>query len=131
MSAADLATPEQLLAAAERLPAEQLASFAAEVLALHARRLAPALPADEAALLERIAAAPPAAEVQRYADLLVRRDAETLSPAEYAELLRLSDAREVRNTERVAALAELATLRGVPLRDLLRNLGAAAAPDAG
>lgn len=131
MSAADLATPEQLLAAAERLPAEQLAAFAAEVLALRARRLSPALPVDEAALLERIAAAPPVAEEQRYAELVAVRDAEALTPAAYAELLRLSDAREARNADRLAALAELATLRGVTLADLLRDLGAAAATDAG
>jgi hypothetical protein len=109
--------PEQLLAAAERLPAEQLAAFAAEVLALRARRLAAVLPADEAALLGRIAAPPPAAEEQRYAELVAVRDAEALTPAAHVELLRLSDAREARNDDRLA--------------DLLRDLGAAAATDAG
>lgn len=131
MSSADTVTPEQLLAAAEQLTAEELASFAAEVVALRARRLAPSLAADEAVLLQRINATGPAAEAQRYAELIALRDAEALSGAEHAELLRLSDIREERNAERVAALVELATLRGVTLGELLRTLGLPAAADAG
>jgi hypothetical protein len=51
----------------------------------------------------------PTAEEQRYAELVALRDAEALSPAEHADLLRLNDARA----------------------DLLHNFGAAAATDAG
>jgi hypothetical protein len=122
MRSADTVSPAQLLAAAERLTSEELAAFAAAVVALRARRLAPSLVADEAALLRRMYVAAPAAEAPRYAEL---------SAAERAELLRLSDAREERNATRVAALVELATLRGVTLDALLRDLGLSRATNAG
>jgi hypothetical protein len=131
MRSADTVSPAQLLAAAERLTSEELAAFAAAVVALRARRLAPSLVADEAALLRRMYVAAPAAEAPRYAELIALRDAETLSAAERAELLRLSDAREERNATRVAALVELATLRGVTLDALLRDLGLSRATNAG
>lgn len=130
MSSADTANPAQLLAAAEQLTAEELATFAAEVVALRARRLAPGLAAAEAALLQRINAMAPAGEDQRYAALVTLRDSEALSSAGHAELLRLSDAREERYAERIAALVELAALRGVTLDALLRDLGLPAAVDA-
>ena len=131
MSSADTVNPAQLLAAAERLTAEDLAAFAADVVALRARRLAPSLAPDEVALLQRINATAPAAAEQRYDELVALRDAEALSSAEHAELLRLSDTREARNAERVAALVELAALRGVTLDELLRTLGLPAGVDAG
>lgn len=131
MSSADTVSPEQLLAAAERLTAEDLAAFVTDVVALRARRLAPSLAPDEAALLQRINATAPAAEAQRYGELVALRDAEALSSAEHAELLRLSDIREARNAERVVALVDLATLRGVTLDELLRTLGLPAVVDAG
>lgn len=131
MSSADTINPAQLLAAAEQLTAKELAAFAADVVALRARRLAPSLAADEATLLQRINAAAPAVEAQRYAELVTLRDTEALSGAEYAELLRLSDAREERNAARMAVLMELATLRGVTLDEVLRDLGLAGAANAG
>jgi hypothetical protein len=131
MSSADTVNPAQLLAAAEQLTAEELTAFAADVVALRARRLAPSLAADEAALLQRINAPSPSGEAQRYAELVALRDAEALSPAEQAELLRLSDAREERNVERMTTLVELATLRGVTLNELLRGLGLPGAANAG
>lgn len=131
MSSADTVNPTQLLAAAEQLTAEELAAFAADVVALRARRLAPSLAADQAVLLQHINASAPAGEAKRYAELVTLRDAEALSGAERAELLRLSDAREERNAKRIAALAELATLRGVTLDAVLRDLGLPGAANAG
>lgn len=123
MSSTEMVNPAQLLAAAEQLTADQLAAFAADVVALRARRFAPSLAADEAALLQQVNASAPPAETQRYAELVLQRDAESLGDAEYAELLRLSDAREEQNTKRIAALAQLAALRGVTLETLLHDLG--------
>jgi hypothetical protein len=131
MSSADTVNPAQLLAAAERLTAEDLTAFAADVVALRARRLAPSLAPDEAALLQRINATASDAAERRYAELAVLRDAEALSRVEHAELLRLSDVREERTAGRVAALVDLATLRGVTLDELLRTLGLPAVIDAG
>jgi hypothetical protein len=121
MRRADTVNPAQLLAAAEQLMAEELAAFAADVVALRARRLAASLDANEAALLQRMNASVPAGEAQRYAELVARRDGESLSGAEHAELLRLSDAREERHATRIAALAELAALRGVTLDRVLHD----------
>jgi hypothetical protein len=62
-------------------------------------------------------------EVQRrYDELLAKRDAETLTGEEHAELLRLSQEAEAIDVQRVEALTRLAQLRGVTLGDVLQQL---------
>jgi hypothetical protein len=62
---------------------------------------------------------------QRYDDLIAKRQAETLTPDEHAELLRLSDQTERVHAERIAALAALAQIRQTTLPDLMRDVGIA------
>lgn len=52
-----------------------------------------------------------------------RRKAETLAHAEYEELLHLSDRIELLTAQRADVLAKLATLRQVPLLQLMDDLG--------
>ena len=116
-------SPEQLLRAVDQMSADELGTFARQVLELRARRVAPLLSSDESALLDRINAALPPAHMARYQDLSRRREAETLTEAEHAELITLSDALESLDADRVAALAELAKVRGTTLDAAMASFG--------
>jgi hypothetical protein len=60
---------------------------------------------------------------KRYSELIAKRDAETLTPTEYDELLRLTDDVENWQAQRLGYLAELADLREMPFRALVKQLG--------
>jgi len=114
---------EQLLKAVAELPDEEIGRFTEQVIAIRARRVAPSLPAEEENLLQRINRVFPTDDQLRYDALVAKRRDEALAPDEYDELLRLSDRYEVHDAARIAALSELAQLRGVPLNDLMTSLG--------
>lgn len=118
---------EQLLRAVDQMSPDELAAFAQRVNELRARREAALLSVDESRLLERINRSPSREQQARYAALVVRRDAGALTDDEHAELLELSDAVEVFDADRVAAVAELARIRGLPLVAMMSTLGV---PDA-
>jgi hypothetical protein len=84
--------------------------------------------ARESELLLRITDGPPEAVWRRYHDLAPKRDAETLTPAEYEELIKLSEAIESVDVKRLEYMAELAKLRGVSLRAIRSQL---AIPESG
>jgi hypothetical protein len=113
---------EQLLKVVAQLPDDEIGSFTEQVIALRARRIAPSLPNDEGDLLQRINQALPSKDLQRYDELVAKRDAETLTPAEHDELLKLSDRYEEQDATRIAALIDLARMRGVALADLMASL---------
>lgn len=58
----------------------------------------------------------------RYRELVQRRDAELLTPAEYDELIGLSDLIEEAHANRMECLAQLAELRGVTMKELMAEL---------
>lgn len=113
---------EQLLKAVAQLPDEEIGRFTEQVIALRARRVAPVLSAAEGALLQRVNRAFPDDDLRRYDELVAKRRAETLTPAEHDELLRLSNRYEAHDASRLAALSELAQLRRVSLAKLLTSL---------
>jgi hypothetical protein len=121
---------EELLKAVEQLPPDELAPFVDRVLALRARQSAPRLGSDESVLLQRINRGPSPAAQQRYEELVVKRQAETLTAEEHEELIILSDEREVITADRVAALADLARMRHVSLSALVESLGLKPSTDA-
>ena len=112
----------ELLRAAEQLDAQELEQFVQATLALQAKRKAPAVGHEEAVLLERINQPVPQPLQARYDALVAKRRAETLTPADYQELLQLTDAIEQHAAERVQALVALAQLRGKPLEQLMHDL---------
>jgi hypothetical protein len=114
---------DQLVRAVEQLSKPDLDFFVPRVIALRAQRQTPTLSQTEADLLLKINEGLPALMRQRYADLIARRQAETLTDAEYAELLELTQQVEACQARRVACLAELAQLRKVPLTTLADSLG--------
>ena len=67
-----------LVKAVEQLRGSELRQFTAQVLALNAKRMAPSVTQEEAALLLQINSPLPADLQQRFDELIVKRDAETL-----------------------------------------------------
>ena len=77
----------------------------------------------EADLLQSINQSLSQIEWQRYRALLGKRQAETLTPAEQAELIDLSDRIEEANAQRIAYVAELADMRQTTVPALMDELG--------
>lgn len=113
---------DTLLTAAGQLPPDQLDAFVERVVALRAKAVAPNLTSNETALLVRINAQPAESESARYAELALKRDAETLTPDEHQELIALGDRIEALDVDRIEALAELARMRRTTLAELMQQL---------
>ncbi len=120
---------DALLEAVGQLSPPELDQFVAEVLQLRSRRGPTRLGATESELLARINQGFPEGLRDRYDELIARRRGESLTPEEHQELLRLTAEAERLEAERLAALAELARIRGVPLRSLMDDLGIPAPSD--
>ena len=114
---------DELLKAVGRLSQPDLEQFVFQVIALRAQRQAPGLPRAESELLLKINEGVPPDIQTRYNELIAKRQAETLTPDEYEELLRLTQQVEKLEVRRVEYLAELARLRGTSLTALMENLG--------
>ena len=81
------------------------------------------LPPTEADLLQQINFGLSAEEWELYYALIAKRQAETLTDEEHARLIEISDQIEIANARRIAALIQLAALRGTSLETEMRNLG--------
>lgn len=115
---------EQLLHAVERLPANELDAFVAQVNALRAHRVAPHLTQDETTLLLQINRAPLDPPRQaRFNELVAKRQSETITSAELQELIQLTDTIERCDVERLEALRDLAHLRNTTVPALMDALG--------
>jgi len=114
---------DELLRAVRQLSQPDLEQFVFQVIALRAQRQAPSLPRAESELLLKINEGVPSDIQKRYNELIAKRQAETLTPDEYEELLRLTQQVERLEVRRVEYLAELARLRGTSLTVLMENLG--------
>ena len=122
------ASTDELLRSVASLPAAELEQFVTRVLALRARLKAPTIPDQEANLLHKINIGLSAIQQQRFADLNLKRQEETLTDEEYQELLVLIEEMEAKNVERIQSLSLLAQLRQVSLTTLMQNLGIKALP---
>lgn len=83
---------------------------------------APRLSRAESELLQRINAGPPEDTWREYHGLLAGRRSGKLTAREQARLVELSDEIEAANVPRIAALIELARLRGTTLDELMGTL---------
>ena len=101
-------------------------AFAQQLLrsSLRARRSprVPQIPLEEEELIKAINRGPKASELERYEDLIRKRQDEDLRGAEFDELCEFTDRMEEFAVERLACLAKLAELRGVDLQDLMADL---------
>lgn len=116
-------TTDELLRAVKQLNKNDLEKFASQVLNLRAKEQAPSLPKSEAELLQKINQGLPTDLLAQYSELAAKRQAETLTPEEHAELLKLTDQIEHQEAERAKSLAELAQLRQTSTTDLINELG--------
>ena len=121
-SSGELST-EQIISAMSHLNLPELEQVFDHILALQAERKAPHLSASESELLLRINQGLPPELRDRIAALRAKREEDSITDAEYDELTRLADQAEELHAERIAALAELARLRGVRLPVLMDQLG--------
>jgi hypothetical protein len=114
---------DELIKAADGLDASDLDLLLQQVVFLRARRKTPVLPAAEAQLLLEINQGIPADMLANYQVLRKKREAETLTAAEYDRLIQLSTEIEQIGVQRLEALARLAQLRQVSIIDLMATLG--------
>ena len=114
---------DELLKAVGQLSQPELEQFVFQVIALRARRKAPSLPRAESELLLKINQGASPDVQKRYGELIAKRRAETLTPDEYNELLRLTEQTEALEARRVEYLAELARLRNTTLAALMKDFG--------
>jgi hypothetical protein len=114
---------DELIKAANQLDETDLEQLLQQVVFLRARRKAQVLPEEEAKFLLKINQGIPADLHTRYQILCKKRDAETLTDAEYNTLIQLSNQIEQIGAQRLEALASLAQLRQVSLLDLMETLG--------
>ncbi len=115
-------TLDELLSAANQLDEIDLETLLNRLLLMRARHRAPILPTQEASLLLQINQGIPLDLHQQYQTLAEKRNTETLTDEDYAELLQLSDRIEQITASRLEALVKLATLRQVPLLQLMDDL---------
>jgi hypothetical protein len=114
-------TAEKLLAAVQRLPADELREFTQRFQAWKGRRASAASEAELIATVEEFSQLP-SAKQRRYESLRVRCEAERLTPSELDEYQLLLKELEARNVQRVEALAALAAQRGMTLSALMTEL---------
>ena len=119
----------ELLQGVQRLDTTTLEQFADAVMLLRAKRRVANLPKDEAELLRQINQGLSEATQARFRELKAKREAESLTTAEYDELLTLVDQIEQRDIQRLQALTELAQLRNLSVRKLMQQLGLTSAND--
>jgi DNA repair ATPase RecN len=99
-----------LLRAVEQLNSSDLKQFVSQVIAIQAQRQAPSMSRRESIQ-------------KRYDELIAKRQAETLTSAEYQELLQMTEKIERLEVQRVEYIAELAKLRQTSLTELMDSLG--------
>ena len=111
---------DDLLKAIGQLNPPDFERFVMDVIHLQATKKARNLSKSESELLIKINQQIPVATNQRYAELISKRRAETLTSDEYAELVALGERVEQLETQRIEALAELARLRKTTLTAVMK-----------
>ena len=84
---------------------------------------APRLSKKETELFLIINRGLPADQQRRIEELTEKMEFESITDAEHAELLKLTDAMEIAQVKRLKAVAELAKIRNVSLGEMMRQLG--------
>lgn len=114
---------EQIISAVSEASLPELERILDRVLAAQAARRSPHLSAAETSLLSRINQGLPSDLRERISTLRTKREEGSISESEYEELTHLTDQAEELHAERMAAMVELAKLRGIGLPALMDQLG--------
>jgi hypothetical protein len=107
---------------------EEFDAFIERAFSVRKQQRTSTLSAHETKLIKRINRGLPAEFCKRHALLTGRRKKRVLTAQEKQELLELTHQVEMRDGERAAALLELANLRRLPVRLLMKQMGIQAAP---
>jgi hypothetical protein len=118
---------QDMLDAVKQMPPEDFEAFIAAALSLRRPALA-TLSAQETKLIKQINRGLPLELRKRCAQLRGRQKKGILAAEEHGELLRLTHEAESRDADRAAALVELAKLRRLPVRTLMKQMGIKAPP---
>ncbi len=121
---------DQLIKAVTQLPQTEFNEFLHTISRIHPLHEEHRLSARESQLLLNINQGIPTTMQQRYDELIEKRDARSLTSAEYDELLHLTDQVELLDAKRVEYLLELARLRKQSLPLLMEELGLTPSTDA-
>ena len=116
-------TADELIAAAQRLDEAELERLYAGLSRMRMPKVGTVLSARETELFERINRALDPETTERYHTLIRRRKNGTLTDEERREHMALTDLGENMAADRLMAVAELAELRGVTAKEMLRQLG--------
>ncbi|MEM9888334.1 MAG: STAS/SEC14 domain-containing protein [Bacteroidota bacterium] len=116
---------DTLLSSLDSLDTSTLEAFAKEVSILVAQRKVTALPAKETYLLQQINEGLSANLLTKFNELRIKSKEQLLSEYENKQLNDLVVEIENKETERLAAMLQLAQLRGISLAELRENLGIA------
>jgi UDP-N-acetylglucosamine 2-epimerase len=114
---------DELLKSVDNLSDPELESLVNRALFVRAHRRGPIATPEESTLLRAINRVIPAELSDRYVILADKRDEETLTEAEYQELLAIAEQIEAFGVKRLEALVKLSELRQVPLLQLMADLG--------
>lgn len=114
---------DELLQAANQLNEADLERLLQQVAILRAQRKTNVLPLEEAKLLQKINQGIDPELRTQYQTLRAKKEAETLTDAEYNTLIQLSNTIEQFGAQRLEALANLAQLRACSLSELMVSLG--------
>lgn len=119
---------QSILDQVRQLPPNELDAFIEQTLSIRAEQPRAVLSSKETVLLQRINRGLTPEFCRRFNRLIGRREKGTLTPDEHQELLRLSHDAEMLDADRADALVELAKVRRVPVRVLMKQLGIKAQP---
>jgi hypothetical protein len=113
---------KQLLQVIEQMPQPNFEAFVTQVLMLRAQRQVQSISLSESELILKINHCIPDDLQQQFNDLIAKRDSLTLSDAEQAELIQLTDQIEDLDVKRIEYLAQLAQLRKRSLTEVMQDL---------
>jgi hypothetical protein len=114
---------QNLLDAVKQMVPEEFDAFIERALSLRAPPKPSTLSARETKLISRINRGLPEKLSKRYGQLTQRLKKKLLTADEHQELLELTREAENRDADRAAALIELAKVRRLPLRILMKQMG--------
>lgn len=114
---------KDLLDAVVQMAPDEFDAFLEKALKVRQATRPATLSSEETALIRRINRALPSTMNNRYAHLISRRKKGRLTEPEHEELLHLTHEAESIDADRAAALLELAKLRRLPVRTLMKQMG--------
>lgn len=116
-------TGQDLLDVIKRMAPDEFDAFIEQALSLRPQHKSTALSPRESKLIARINRGLPEEFSKRSVQLRRRLKKNVLTDDERQELIDLTNEAESRDADRAAALLELAKLRRVPLRTLMKQMG--------